>query len=183
MGYDVWLANGPGANDYSKHEFLLRNEPAYWDYSPLTKATDFTQTLMYMKRHLRTDDDVLIVAYGNAAVEVIYRYAENSYLLSKISSHVLLLAPCTWMIVEHPHDFQETFWEPIRQLELRYIQGEDWVERKHELCWSDGEYPELCNHQLLNHLSLLDETVPEDFVMNAISANEIGHLLATAKSR
>ena len=81
MGYDVWLANGPGTNDYSRHEFLMRNEPAFWEYSPLSKATDFTQTLMFMKKHLGTDDDILIVAYGNAAIEVIYRYAENSYLL------------------------------------------------------------------------------------------------------
>jgi hypothetical protein len=59
----------------------MRNEPAFWEYSPLSKATDFTQTLMFMKKHLGTDDDILIVAYGNAAIEVIYRYAENSYLL------------------------------------------------------------------------------------------------------
>ena len=81
MGYDVWLANGPGANDYSRHEFLMRNEPAFWEYSPFSKATDFTQTLMYIKKYLRTEEDVLIFAHGNAAIEVIYRYADNSHLL------------------------------------------------------------------------------------------------------
>ena len=36
---------------------------------------------------------------------------------------------------------------------------------------------------MLNHPSLHDETVPADFVMNAISVNEVGYLLETAKSK
>ena len=77
------------------------------------------------------------------------------------------------MNLEHPLDFNDSFWDPIKALTLPFIQGDGWEERKQELCWSRGEYPELCNHQLLNHFSNQNEEIPEDYVMNAITVNEI----------
>jgi len=82
MGYDVWLANTPGSNQYSSHEFLLKEEPAYWKYNWASNAFDLSSLVMHIKRHVGTDNDVLIVAFGSATVQVLYRYAENSHLLS-----------------------------------------------------------------------------------------------------
>ena len=33
LGYDVWLGNNRGVNDYSSHESLTVNDPEYWDFS------------------------------------------------------------------------------------------------------------------------------------------------------
>ena len=80
-GFDVWLANGPGSNDYSRHEFLVAREQPYWEYDIMSSVTDFTQTLMYIKRETKTTEPVIIFSYGTSAFNVLYRYAENSTLL------------------------------------------------------------------------------------------------------
>jgi hypothetical protein len=82
LGYDVWLANTPGSNRYSKHEFLLRDEPAYWRYNWASNAFDLSGLLMHIKRVTESDDDVVIMAFGSASLQVLYRYAENSHLLA-----------------------------------------------------------------------------------------------------
>jgi|LakMenE01Jun11ns_1017448.scaffolds.fasta_scaffold9581054_1 pimeloyl-ACP methyl ester carboxylesterase len=33
LGYDVWLGNNRGVNDYSKHETLTEDDAQYWDYT------------------------------------------------------------------------------------------------------------------------------------------------------
>lgn len=51
------------------------------------------------------------------------------------------------------------------------------------MCWSGEDRPELCNHQLLQHWSKWDDSVPEDFEMNAITVSELDYLLALAKNQ
>lgn len=93
-------------------------------------------------------------------------------------THVVLLAPCVWMDLEHPLDFNDSIWDPLKQ--LPYIHGLDWSEHMNELCWSGDDNPELCNHQLLRHLSTWADNVPVDFEMNALSIPEVEYLLQVA---
>lgn len=67
MGFDVWLANSPGSNSYSTHEFLHRYEPTYWAYGPYSPAVNFVDTMKYIKEATGTKKDVLVIAYSNAA--------------------------------------------------------------------------------------------------------------------
>ena len=65
-GFDVWLANGPGSNDYSRHEFLVAREQPYWQFDMSSQVYDLAQTLMYIRRLSKTTESVVILAYGTA---------------------------------------------------------------------------------------------------------------------
>jgi hypothetical protein len=84
------------------------------------------------------------------------------------------------MNLEHPLDFSDQFWDPIRG--LSHLHGDDWENHRFKLCWESEERPELCNHQLLNHLYLRDDLVPTDFKMAALTIMEVKQLLDDANA-
>jgi lysosomal acid lipase/cholesteryl ester hydrolase len=39
LGYDVWVGNNRGVDDYSRHQSLTDTDAAYWDFSYVEMGT------------------------------------------------------------------------------------------------------------------------------------------------
>ena len=96
LGYDVWLGNNRGVNEYCKHETLTVNDAEYWDFS-FAEMGKYDVSAMLNFITLETGlEQISYMGYGRGNQQMFYALAYNEeYLAPKIDSFIAL-APCVY---------------------------------------------------------------------------------------